>query len=115
FLRLLQKHEAQLKLNCTVTNVNKNEEGLFEITYEMGGRSFKVFSKSLVIASGGLPISKLGASDFGLRIAKQYGLSIVDTAPALVPLTVTGKDAGWFAGLSGNSIFSEVSNSRISF
>jgi predicted Rossmann fold flavoprotein len=45
-------------------------------------------SYSLVIASGGLSIPSLGASHFGYDIAKQFGHSIIDTRPALVPLTV---------------------------
>jgi len=57
----------------------------------------------------------MGATDFGLRIARQFGLKVTQTAPALVPLTITGKDAEWYAQLSGNSIFCRVSNERISF
>jgi len=69
----------------------------------------------VVMASGGLPVAKLGASDLALRVARQFGLDVVPTAPALVPLTITGKDADWFAALSGNSVFCRVSNTRISF
>ena len=115
FLNLLSKYQADLKLNCTVLHVSKNEDSLFEIVYEIGGREMKVISKSLVMASGGLPIAKMGASDFSLRVARQFGMEVVDTAPALVPLTITGKDAEWFSALSGNAIFCEVSNSRTSF
>ena len=57
----------------------------------------------------------MGATDFGLKVAKQFGLRITETAPALVPLTITGKDADWYAKLSGNSIFCRVSNEKISF
>jgi predicted Rossmann fold flavoprotein len=57
----------------------------------------------------------MGATDFGLKAARQFGLKITETAPALVPLTITGKDAEWYAALSGNSIFSCVSNDRASF
>jgi predicted flavoprotein YhiN len=60
-----------------------------------------VYSESLVIATGGLSIPKIGATDFGYRIAKQFGHSIIDTRPALVPLTFD--DQAWqpFAGLAG--------------
>jgi len=115
FLNLLAKNKGEIKLNCTVFRVAKNEAGIFEIGYEVGGRKVNVFSKSLVMASGGLPISKMGASDFSLKVARQFGLEVINTAPALVPLTITGKDAEWFAALSGNSIFCEVSNNKISF
>src|SRR5690554_3588596 len=115
FLNLLRKYKAELKLNCSVNGVTKNEDKLFETTYEKDGRKIKVISKSVVMASGGLPISKLGASDFALRTARYFDLKVVNTAPALVPLTITGKDKEWFAALAGNSIFCKVSNDRISF
>jgi len=115
FLNLLKRYKAELKLNCSVIAVIKTEDQLFETTYEIDGRKVKVLSKAAVLASGGLPISKLGASDFALRIARSFNLRIVNTAPALVPLTITGKDKDWFAALSGNSIFCKVSNHRISF
>ena len=59
------------------------------------------YSASLVIATGGLSIPKIGATDFGYRIAKQFGHSLIETRPALVPLTFD--DQGWqpFAQLAG--------------
>jgi predicted flavoprotein YhiN len=60
-----------------------------------------VYCKNLVIATGGLSIPKIGATDFGYRLAKQFGHSIIETRPALVPLTFD--DQSWlpFAQLSG--------------
>ncbi|HCN82303.1 MAG TPA: aminoacetone oxidase family FAD-binding enzyme, partial [Sphingobacteriaceae bacterium] len=101
--------------NADVKKIEYNNEGSFLVQYEQNGKSIELKTPKVVIASGGLPISKMGATDFGLRIAKQYGLQITETAPALVPLTITGKDAEWFAELSGNTIFSKVSNERASF
>lgn len=115
FLNLLRKYKAEFKLNCSVVGVIKNEDQLFETTYEVDRRNIKVLSKAVVMASGGLPINKLGASDFALRTARSFDLMIVETAPALVPLTITGKDKEWFAALAGNSIFCKVSNNRTSF
>ncbi|MGF1925145.1 MAG: aminoacetone oxidase family FAD-binding enzyme, partial [Bacteroidia bacterium] len=54
-------------------------------------------------------------SDFALRFAKAEGLNIIETAPALVPLTITGKDEDWYSELSGNTVFCEVSTDEISF
>ncbi|MES2456179.1 MAG: NAD(P)/FAD-dependent oxidoreductase [Bacteroidota bacterium] len=85
------------------------------INYQKNGKTRQLGAPKLVIASGGLPIPKMGATDFALRFARQHGLKVVETSPALVPLTVTGKDEEWFAQLSGNSVFCEVSNDRISF
>lgn len=115
FLNLLKKYKAELRLNALVIKVSKNENQIFESTYEINGRKIEVLSKTVVMSSGGLPISKLGASDFALRTARFFDLRIVNTAPALVPLTITGKDKDWFAALAGNSIYCKVSNQRISF
>ncbi len=64
---------------------------------------------SLVIATGGLSIPKMGATDFGYKIAKQFGLNIVKTKPALVPLTldeeILSKTRN-LAGVSSNAILS---------
>jgi predicted flavoprotein YhiN len=60
---------------------------------------------SVVMAAGGLPIPKMGATDFGLRTARKFGLKVTDTAPALVPLTITGKDQPWFEQLSVTVFF----------
>jgi len=62
----------------------------------------------LVIATGGLSIPKIGATDFGYRIAKQFGLNIVETRPALVPLTFEEKSWKPFAALSGLSLEVEI-------
>jgi predicted Rossmann fold flavoprotein len=59
---------------------------------------------ALVIATGGLSIPKIGATDFGYRVAKQFGHTLVDTRPALVPLTFTSADWTPFAALSGLSL-----------
>jgi predicted Rossmann fold flavoprotein len=60
-----------------------------------------VSAPALVGATGGLPVPKIGATDFGLRLARQFGLSVVEPRPALVPLTFD--PAAWapFAELSG--------------
>jgi predicted Rossmann fold flavoprotein len=93
----------------------EDRTGSFAVEYKLGGKSKTIKAPKLVIATGGLPIPKMGATDFALRFARKYGLNIVETAPALVPLTITGKDEDWYAQLSGNSVFCEVSNDRISF
>jgi len=104
-----------IRLQAEVKSVQRKEDGSFVVTYDHQGKTKTLETPAVIIASGGLPVQKLGASDFGLRIAKDFGLKIVPAAPALVPLTVTGKDAEWFASLSGNSIFCRVSNDQISF
>jgi predicted Rossmann fold flavoprotein len=61
-------------------------------------------SETLVIATGGLPIPKLGATDFAFDIAKQFNIPIVETRPGLVPLTFSDSDLAWMGPLSGVSV-----------
>ena len=61
-------------------------------------------SRKLVIATGGLSIPKIGASDMGYRIARQFGLATIDTRPSLVPLTFDAQAWEPFVPLSGSAI-----------
>jgi hypothetical protein len=63
-----------------------------------------VHARHVVIATGGLPVPQIGATDFGLRIAKQFGHTLVEPRPALVPLVFDA--AGWapFVPLAGVSL-----------
>lgn len=102
-------HNVILLLNCSISLVTKNDE--FDLETNQG-----IFqAPSLIIASGGLSIPKLGASNFGYQVAKQFGLQIVTPRPALVPLTVAEPDLGSFKDLSGISIPSIVSNKKTQF
>jgi predicted Rossmann fold flavoprotein len=57
----------------------------------------------LVVATGGLSIPKMGATPFGYELARQFGLKIVGTKPALVPFVLTGKDRSRYCDLAGVS------------
>ncbi|MGZ3874681.1 MAG: NAD(P)/FAD-dependent oxidoreductase, partial [Mucilaginibacter sp.] len=114
FTSLCDDMGQELWCDTEVEEVVKVEEG-FEITVLRNGSKQVLKSDKVVIASGGLPIQKLGATDLGLRAARKFGLKIIETAPALVPLTITGKDQPWYERLSGNSIYCRVWNDRISF
>lgn len=114
FLSMCADFGQEIICKAEVVDI-KTTENNFEVLFEKDGKVQKLNAPSLVIATGGLPIPKMGATDFALRFAKRLNLNIVETAPALVPLTITGKDEEWFAKLSGNSIFCEVSNNKISF
>lgn len=117
FNRRLQEYGQEMHLNCKAVSVERADDGLFTVGYEEGSEGSIRYAQShaVVLASGGLPVAKLGASDFSLRVARQFGLEVVPTAPALVPLTITGKDEAWFAALAGNSVYCRVFNGRISF
>ena len=75
----------------------------------------KYFSKSLVIATGGLSIPKIGATDFGYKIASQFNLNIIETQPALVPLTFKDEILSLCNELSGLSLNANISQGNISF
>jgi predicted Rossmann fold flavoprotein len=115
FEDLCDEMGQQIIRGAEVQSVDQLPDGGFRVVFEQNGRKKEVIAPRVVIAAGGLPISKMGATDFGLRVARQFGLRLSQTAPALVPLTITGKDADWYARLSGNSVFCRVSNERISF
>lgn len=66
-------------------------------------------ASSVVVATGGLSVSRMGASDFGLRLAKQFGLNIIATRPGLVPLSYNIKDRRKYQQLSGIAVESELS------
>lgn len=72
-------------------------------------------SDSLVIATGGLSIPKMGATDFGYRLARQYALRVFDTSPGLVPLTLSGALHDLCNRLSGVSCGATVTASGTSF
>ena len=57
----------------------------------------------LVVATGGLSIPKIGATDFGYRLARQFGLAICETQPGLVPVTFSQEDSRAYADLAGVS------------
>ena len=69
---------------CAVGEVQQTNDG-FEVRTDRGA----VNCKRVVIATGGLSIPKIGATDFGYRLARQFGHHMIDTRPALVPLAVS--------------------------
>ena len=101
---------AEFKLNCEILGVKKTETG-FEVRTSQG-----IFqSESLVIASGGLSIPKIGATGFGYGIAKQFGLKLIETAAALDGFVLNAKDAHAFEGLAGVSVDSIMTANGKSF
>ncbi len=81
----------------SITGPNAGDSGSYRLESERG----LIEAPQVVIATGGLSIPKIGATDFGYRIAEQFGLRLVERRPALVPLTFDGADWAPFAQLSG--------------
>lgn len=92
------------RMPCKVKSVERRESGFAIVTEES-----ELLADSVVVATGGLSIPKIGASDLGYRIATQFGLKIVDTRPGLVPLTFDGPSWEAFAPLAGIALEVDVS------
>jgi len=97
-LRECQEACVEIRLGCSVLNLQKDDK--FSIETNLGS----LVASSLVIATGGLSIPSLGATDFGYRIARQFGLRIENPRPGLVPLTLTPPIQEQFSRLSGISL-----------
>ena len=82
---------------CTVGEITHAPDSGFRIETQRG----PVQAPRLVVATGGLSIPQIGASDLGYRIAAQFGLRVVTPRPALVPLTFAGEGWAPYAGLAG--------------
>jgi predicted Rossmann fold flavoprotein len=94
---------------CTVVGIGKDDR--FTLATTAG--DFQCHS--LVIATGGLSIPKIGATDFGYAVARQFGIRITETRPGLVPLTLDGPIGVAFRNLSGVSLEASVRFERTRF
>ena len=109
-INMLLKECADLRVSiiypCKVQSINQLEENKFQIKAEhLKDKSrLELYSESLVMASGGLSIPQIGASDFGYRIAKQFNLNIIEPKAALVPLMSLDSERNFYKSLSGVSI-----------
>ena len=102
--------DIKIKLETSVITISKEKD-----TYFVKTNKGNFSSKSLVVATGGLSIPKIGATDFGYRIAKQFNLNITNLFPALVPLTFKNDTLEFCKNLAGISINASVAIDKISF
>ena len=105
-----EKANVVLKKEVIVDDVGKKDEGYFLTT-----NSNQYIANSLIIATGGLSIPKIGASNFGYEVAKKFDLDIVETLPALVPLTFSEKILAKCKELAGLSVEAVVSFKKTFF
>jgi predicted Rossmann fold flavoprotein len=94
---------VEIRLRSKVESVEKTPEG-FSVKVDNN----YLVAKAVVIATGGLSIPKIGATDFGYRVAEIFGLEVTPLAAALVSLTMPDSFLGRFGGLSGVSLDSQV-------
>ena len=111
---LAEMHEAgvQLRVGTAVTEVVKTEDG-FRLALSSGGE--QVECKSLVVATGGKSIPKMGASDFGYKLAGYFNIPVTETRPALVPLTFDEKILSRLRPLAGIGIPAHVACREAAF
>lgn len=105
-----QNAKVILKKETIVYNIEKKDD-----QYLIEANTGKYLCDFLIIATGGLSVPKIGASAFGYEIAKKFNLNIVETLPALVPLTFSEKILEMCKELSGLSLEAMVSYNKIFF
>ena len=88
-----------LWLNCALGEVRRAGAG-FEVDTARG----PVMAAKVIVATGGKSIPKMGATGYGYKVAESFGLALVETRPALVPLTFAEQELDWMAPLSGVSL-----------
>ena len=89
--------QVRILVNAQVQRVDR--DSFFMVTTDTD----KFVSETLVVATGGLSIPKMGATEFGYQIAQQFGLKMQGCRPALVPLTLTAVDRRRYCDLAGVS------------
>jgi len=99
-----------LKKEIVITNIDKQNGQYF-----IAVNSDKYFCDSLIIATGGLSVPKIGASKFGYEIAKKFNLNIIEPLPALVPLTFSERILSICKELSGLSLEALISFNKTVF
>ena len=103
--------DARLRLNAKVQYVEKGQEG-FTVQLACGE---VLTCRALVVATGGKSIPKMGATDFGYRLAQQFGVRLTDTRAALVPLIFDGELLEQARALSGVAVPARVRCGKTSF
>ena len=93
--------QVEIHVNTRIEEVNKEVSKKDKFTVNLADRSFS--AQSLVVATGGLSIAKIGATSFGYDLARQFGLRIRPTRPALVPFEFGQADRKRWCDLAGVS------------
>ena len=102
--------DTELKTEALVQSVT-HQENIFSVETNQG--LFK--SKNLIVATGGLSIPKLGASDLGYKIAQQFGHTIIKLSPALDGFVYNTSEASFFKGLEGISLLATLKINKREF
>jgi len=103
--------DVDVVTECAVTRIQTLEQGGFLLSTGRG----PVHCASLVVATGGLSIPKMGATGFGYSIARQFGHGLCPTRAGLVPVTLSGAPLAQWSALAGLSVEATVSTSDTAF
>ncbi|WP_114767517.1 NAD(P)/FAD-dependent oxidoreductase [Vibrio rhodolitus] len=98
-----QNAKVQLRYQQDIHQIEQTEQG-----FSLHTNTNQIECQSLVVATGGLSMPKLGATPFGYKIAEQFGLPVVPTTAGLVPFTLHKQDKEDFEMLSGIAIPAEI-------
>jgi predicted Rossmann fold flavoprotein len=104
-----KKANVEIFVNCIVNEIKK------DVSFEVETQQGKFTSESLVVSTGGISIPKMGATDFGYRVAGQFNIKLTEVRPALVPVTLEENERKIFGELSGISIDCVVSCGKVNF
>jgi predicted Rossmann fold flavoprotein len=105
-----RRGDVQMRLGVGILSVTKNDSG-FVVATDQG----EYRSQSLVVATGGPSIPKMGASAFGYKLAQQFGLKMIAPRAALVPLTFDVAALAQFKDLAGVAVDAVVSVGKTKF
>ena len=106
----MSRARVQLWLGVALGAVTRNGTG-FQVETDRG----PVLAQSVVVATGGKSIPKMGATGYGYQVAASFGLPVTDTRPALVPLTFAEQELVHLTPLSGVSVQGRASTAKTGF
>lgn len=106
---------ARIQLNTQIRSIQQLSTDRGQARFQVGTSEDTYTCESLVIATGGLSIPKIGATGFGYDVAKQFGLKLVPTRAALDGFTLSRRDAEAFGDLAGLSVDTVTTTNGISF
>ncbi|NOR71094.1 MAG: aminoacetone oxidase family FAD-binding enzyme [Methylomarinum sp.] len=106
-----EKVNVKIRLNCEIKKVTKIAEHEFQLKTDKDS----IQCQSLVVATGGLSIPKMGATAFGYQLAEQFNINVLPVCAALVPFTLQPDDKEKYSPLSGIAVPCVVSNQQQSF
>ena len=112
---MLLKECAEAGVRVTTETTANTIEVVDKVGFSVNTNHGSHETTSLAIATGGLSIPKIGATKFGYDIARQFGLTVLETLPALVPFTFQSQFLDRCKALSGLSVEATVSCNKITF